>query len=109
MSLDAPPDSLNELVDEAYNNRPEIMAQNYEYRTAQHFRRAEWDLLLPNIQALGVVGRVPFAQTVNGVQPFTRWYGAAGVDINIPILNGFPYPSRSKQAALRTQAARTIA
>lgn len=103
-TLNPPPDSVNELVDEAYSNRPEIMAQDYEYRAAQRFQKAELDLLLPSVEALGVVGKVPVAPTVNGVQPFTGWYGAAGVNINIPIFNGFLYPARSKQAVLRTQA-----
>ncbi len=35
---------------------------------------------------------------------YTTWYGAAGVNINIPIFNGFLYPARSKEAALRAQA-----
>jgi len=103
-TLNPPPDSVNELVGEAYSNRPEIMAQDYEYRAAQHFQKAERDLLLPSVEALGVVGKVPFAPTADGVQPFTSWYGAAGVNINIPIFNGFLYPARSKQATLRTQA-----
>jgi outer membrane protein len=103
-TLNPPPDSVNELVDEAYSNRPEIMAQDYEYRAAQHFQKAERDLLLPSVEALGVVGKVPFAPTADGVQPFTSWYGAAGVNINIPIFNGFLYPARSKHAALQTRA-----
>jgi outer membrane protein len=103
-SLNPPPGSVNDLVDQAFRNRPEIMAQDYEYRAAQHFQKAERDLLLPSVEALGVVGKAFFAPTVNGVQPFTSWYGAAGVNVNIPIFNGFLYPARSKQAALRTQA-----
>ena len=99
-----PPNSVEELVEQAYGNRPEVMAQDYEYRAAQHFQRAERDLALPSVEVLGVVGKVPFAPTANGVQPFTSWYGAAGVNINIPVFNGFLYPARSKQAALRTQA-----
>jgi len=104
MTLNQPPDSANELVDEAYSNRPEIKAQDYEYRAAQHFQKAERDLLLPSVEALGVVGKIPFAPTVDGVQPFTSWYGAAGINIDIPIFNGFLYPARSKHAALQTRA-----
>ena len=49
-------------------------------------------------------GKRPLATDINGVNPFTSWYGAAGVNINIPIFNGFLYPARSKEAALRAQA-----
>ena len=95
---------MNQLVDQAFGNRPEIAAQDYEFRAAQHFQKAERDLLLPSVEALGVVGKAPFATDINGVNPFTSWYGAAGVNINIPIFNGFLYPARSKEAALRAQA-----
>jgi outer membrane protein len=102
--LEPPPDSVTQLIDQAYSNRPEIAAQDYEYRAAQQFQKAERDLLFPSVEALGVVGRTPFSSTVNGVQPFTSWYGAIGVNVNIPIFNGFLYPARSKEAALRAQA-----
>jgi outer membrane protein len=99
-----PPDSVSQLVDQAFSNRPEIAAQDYEYRAAQHFQKAERDLLLPSLEALGVVGGTPYSSTVNGVQPFTSWYGAIGVNVNIPLFNGFLYPARSKEAALRAHA-----
>jgi outer membrane protein len=41
---------------------------------------------------------------VNGIQPFTSWYGAVGVNLNIPLFNGFLYPARSKEASLRAEA-----
>ncbi len=103
-TLTPPVDSVDQLVDQAFGNRPEIAAQNYESRAAQHFQKAERDLLLPSVEALGVVGKAPFATDFNGANPFTSWYGAAGVNVNIPIFNGFLYPARSKEAALRAQA-----
>ena len=103
-ALNPPPDAVDQLVDQAYSNRPEIAAQNYEFRAAQHYQKAERDLLLPSIEGLGVVGKSPFAPTVNGVQPFSSWYGAAGVNVNIPLFNGFLYPALSKEAAIRAQA-----
>jgi outer membrane protein len=103
--LNPPPAAVSQLVDQAYSNRPEIAAQDYEYRAAEHFQKAERDEMLPSVEALGVVGRTPFSSTVDGVQPFTSWYGAIGVNVNVPIFNGFLYPARSKEAALRAQAA----
>jgi len=102
--LKPPSDAVGQLVDQAFSNRPEIASQDYEYQAAQRFQKAERDLLLPSIEALGVVGRTPFSSTVNGVQPFTSWYGAIGVNVNLPIFNGFLYPARSKEAELRAQA-----
>jgi outer membrane protein len=99
-----PPDNVSQLVDQALSNRPEIAAQNFELRAAQRFRKAERDLLFPSVEALGVAGGTPAGSTVNGVQPFTTWYGAAGVNVNLPVFNGFLYPARSREAALRAQA-----
>ena len=42
---------------------------------------------------LGVVGRTPLQQHhCTALPPFTSWYGAIGVNVNIPIFNGFLYP-----------------
>ena len=34
----------------------------------------------------------------------TSWYGAAGVNVNIPVFNGFLFNARAKSADLATQA-----
>jgi len=102
--LTPPPDAVAPLVDQAFSNRPEIAAQSYELQASQRFQKAERDLLLPSIQALGVVGRTPASESVAGISPFTSWYGAVGVNVNIPIFNGFLYPARSREAAFRSQA-----
>ena len=103
--LKPPPDAVSQLEDEAFSNRPEIAAQNYEYQAEQHFQKAERDLLFPTVSALGVVGQTPEGSVLNGVQQFPTWYGAAGVNLNVPIFNGFQYVSRSREAGLRAQAA----
>ena len=97
--LNPPPDVVAQLVDQAFSNRPEIAAQDYEYKAAQRFQKAERDLLLPDVRVLGTVGSVP-----TGAPQLESWYGAVGVNINIPIFNGFLYPARSREAALRAQA-----
>ena len=97
--LNPPPDAVVQLVDQALSNRPEIAAQDYEYQAAQHFQKAERDLLLPDVRVLGTVGSVP-----TGAPQLESWYGAVGVNVNIPIFNGFLYPARSREAALRAQA-----
>ena len=49
--------------------------------------------MFPSVEALGVVGRTPYSNSIAGVIPFTSWYGAVGVNVNIPIFNGFLYPA----------------
>jgi len=103
--LKPPPDAVSQLEEQAFSNRPEIAAQSYEYQADQHFQKAERDLLFPSISAMGVVGQTPDGSVLNGVQQFPTWYGAAGVNVNVPIFNGFQYVSRSREAGFRAQAA----
>lgn len=97
--LAPPPVAVAPLVDQAFSNRPEIAAQDYTLQASQRFQKAERDLLLPDIRAVGTVGQVP-----TGASQLDTWYGAVGVNVNIPIFNGFLYPARAKQAALLSQA-----
>ncbi|MGB8770978.1 MAG: TolC family protein, partial [Candidatus Korobacteraceae bacterium] len=103
--LKPPPDAVSQLEDQAFSNRPEIASQSYEYQAEQHFAKAERDLLFPTISALGVVGQTPEGSVMNGEQQFPTWYGAAGVNLNVPIFNGFQYVSRWREAGLRAQSA----
>ena len=103
-AITAPTENISHLQDEAFSNRPEIAAQGYEYQAAQKFQKAQRDELFPSIEALGVVGRTPYSNSIAGVSPFTDWYGAIGVNLNVPIFQGFLYPARSKEAAIRAQA-----
>ena len=105
VELKPPPDSVGQLQDQAFSNRPEITSQGYEYQAAQRFQKAERDLMLPSIEALGVWGGTPYSNSIAGVSPFPSWYGAIGVNVNVPIFNGFLYPARSREAGLRAQAA----
>lgn len=97
--LKPPSDVVAPLIDQAFSNRPDIAAQTYEYQASQRFQKAERDLLLPDIRVLGVVGGVP-----TGAPQIDSWYGGIGVNVNIPIFNGFLYPAKAKEAALRSQA-----
>ena len=99
LPLTPPTDAVSQLVEQAFSNRPEIASQDYEVQAARRYQKAERDLLLPDIRALGTVGGVP-----TGAPQLDTWYGAIGVNVNIPIFNGFLYPARSREAALRAQA-----
>ncbi len=97
----APPDNVDDLISVAFTLRPEILALEFESESAERFRKAERDLFFPAIQAMGVVGDTPVRNPV-----ITNWYGAVGVNIDIPVFNGFLFAARAKEAALRSQAAK---
>jgi outer membrane protein len=77
---------------------------------AEKFRRAQRDLLLPSINALGVLGGTPVRpDCVDGVcspNYFTSsWFGAVGVNMNIPIFNGFLFTAQASEANFNAKAA----
>jgi outer membrane protein len=65
-----------------------------------HQARAERDLNYPTVNALASGGEVPVHDST-----IHRDYGAAGVNINIPIFNGGLYTSRAAEAKLEAKGA----
>ena len=96
-----PPASAGPLVQEAFNQRPDLAALNDDFTSATQYSKAERDLWMPTISALAAVGGTP----VRADQIQSPWYGAAGANINIPIFNGFLYNAREHEARLRASAA----
>jgi outer membrane protein len=96
----APPDNVDDLISNAFTMRPEILALEFQSESAQKFQKAERDLLFPDVRALGAVGDTPVRNPV-----ISSWYGAVGVNVDIPIFNGFLFSARAREAALRAQAA----
>ena len=98
--LTPPPANADDLIVRAFAQRPDLLSLGFEYQSAQRFKTAERDLMLPDIRAVGAIGDTPVRNPV-----LTNWYGAVGVNIDIPIFNGFLYSARAKEANLRSQAA----
>ncbi|HTG29106.1 MAG TPA: TolC family protein [Methylomirabilota bacterium] len=99
----APPaPDVNPLVMQALQQRPEVQALTDQVAAAEKFASAEHDLKRPTISALAAVGVTP----VRSGQPLTNWYGAAGVNINVPLFTGFMFDARAKAADLQTEANR---
>jgi len=99
--LAAPPGDVDQLIVQAMQKRPELSALNYDYQATEKYRVAERDLLFPTVRALGALGSTPLA----GNTALAPWYGAVGVNIEVPIFNGFLYTARAREAQLRAQAA----
>jgi len=95
-----PPGNVDDLISTALAVRPEILAFEFQSESAKRFQTAERDLWLPDIRVLGAVGDTPVRNPV-----VSNWYGAVGVNVNIPVFNGFLYPARAREASLRAQAA----
>jgi outer membrane protein len=99
-AIAAPSSNVDDLISQALAARPEILSLEFLEQSAQKFHTAERDLFLPNIRAMGAVGDTPVRDPV-----LSNWYGAVGVNVEIPLFNGFLYTARSRESSLRAQAA----
>jgi outer membrane protein len=97
----APPTDYDQLVQSALAQRPDLQARILGQQSAQKFARAQWDQLLPSISALSTIGSVPVRTDQYYV---ANWWGAVGVNLNIPVFNGFLYSAEAKEAAFRSRA-----
>jgi outer membrane protein len=96
-----PDADVNPLILQALNQRPEVLALQDQVTSAEQFGHAEHDLWRPTISALGSAGAVPVRN-----DSLPSWYGAIGVNVNIPVFNGFLYNARAKNADLQTEVVR---
>ena len=95
------PSNADRSIQEALQNRPDLQSLVFSEQAAQKFSLAQHDQLLPTVSALGVVGYTPLGAS----QYFTSsWYGAVGVNISVPIFNGFRYTAQAAEASLQAKA-----
>ena len=96
-----PPPDVDQLITQAFSERPEILALRFEAESAEKLHKADRDQLFPTISALGAFGDAPFRS-----DQITGAYATAGVNVQVPIFNGFQYTAKSHESDLRAQAAR---
>ena len=107
--LPAPPPDVDVLISTALKQRPDLQALTFNQQASEKFRRAQRDQFFPTISALGMVGGTPVRpDCIDGCYPnyfISSWYGAIGVNMSIPIFNGFLYSAQSSEANYRAKAA----
>jgi len=98
--LSPPPADVDQLIATAFTHRPEILALEFESESAERLHRADRDEQLPSINALAAIGDSPVRDDrVYGP------YGAVGVNVQIPVFNGFLFSARTRESELRVRAA----
>ncbi|HEY2040702.1 MAG TPA: TolC family protein [Edaphobacter sp.] len=100
-ALKAPVQDVDALTTMAMQSRPDLAALNQQFEAAEKYRKAEHELWRPTISALGTTGGTP----VRSDSITSSWYGAAGVNINVPLFTGGLYSARAKEADYRASAA----
>lgn len=99
-ALNQPPANQEDLVAAALRSRPDLAELDDQWEAALRFARAEHQLNRPVISALGAVGGTP----IRADQITSNWYGAVGVNMSIPVFNGFLFSSRAREADYRSSA-----
>ena len=97
--LKLPDESIGLLVSKALQIRPEVVALRDQVKGAQREAAAAFDARFPRIEALGSIGR-----TTVGAPAVYGDYGAAGIDVEVPLFTGGLFSARQKEATLRASA-----
>lgn len=99
--LPPPPADVDRLIADAFSQRPEILGLEFASESAEKLHQANRDQALPTISALAAYGDSPVRDDrVYGP------YGAVGVNLQIPVFNGFLFSAKSHETDLRAQAVR---
>jgi outer membrane protein len=86
-------------VASALQQRPDLAALKLSRDAAHRLAQAEGDLSRPTVSLVGVAGALPATDP-----RLHDTYSAAGINVNVPILNGRLYSARHSEAELRAQA-----
>jgi outer membrane protein len=91
---------VDALVTQALRERPDLAALRLNQESLDRYAEAEKGLRNPTISVAAAAGAAPARDP-----RLQETYAAAGVNVNIPILNGGLYKARRQEAAARAAAA----
>jgi outer membrane protein len=98
----APPGSVEPLIADAIQNRPELRNAQLQLQGAQSFEQAEADLSRPSVSFIAVGGGLPYLGQDPRVAPYG--YEGAALNVDIPIFNGHLFSARRQAAHYEAQA-----
>lgn len=94
--------NLSELIESAFQHRPELLKLRYDRDAAIKFAKAEHGLHYPIISAIAGAGVIPIRDETH--LPADN-YAAAGVNLSLPIFAGGLHVAREREAELRVKVA----
>jgi len=94
------PDRVNDLIQQAIQNRPDLKDLQLQQSADVRFAKAEHDLYYPSVGLIGTAGLVP-----TGYALVPGRYGAVGLNVTVPIFNGGLFKARQTEAELKAKAA----
>jgi outer membrane protein len=96
----APDPNVDALIAQAKRERPDLAALQLNREALDRYADAERRLRNPTISAAAVAGVAPIRD-----ERLPETYSAAGVSLNIPVLNGGLFKARREEAESRAAAA----
>jgi outer membrane protein len=93
--------SAEAVITLALQQRPDLLALKLNHEADVRFSRAQHEQLLPTVSGLGIVGIAPVGSSTYFTQ---KWDGAAGVNVGVPIFNGFKFHAQAAEADVRARA-----
>lgn len=94
-----PVPDLDPLINSAMTTRPDLLSVRANLSASLHFASAQGDLWRPSVSFAATTGVTPFRQST-----ITDRYAAAGLNVNIPIFNGFLFGSERAEAQAQADA-----
>lgn len=91
---------VDALIQEAGRERPDLAALRLNQEALDRYADAEKDLRNPTVSLAAVAGLAPFRDP-----RLPETYSGAGVNVNIPVLNGGLFKARREEAEARAAAA----
>jgi outer membrane protein len=92
--------NVDALIEQAKRERPDLAALRLNQEALDRYADAERRLRNPTISAAAVAGVAPVRD-----ERLPETYSAAGVNVNIPVLNGGLFKARREEAESRAAAA----
>lgn len=99
-----PPDDAAPLIVEAFQNRPELASMRLQVEAAHKFAEAEGDLKRPTVNLTAVGGGLPYINPGNANANIPDTYESIGINMQVPIFNGFLFTARRQAAEYQLQA-----
>jgi outer membrane protein len=98
-SVEVPPGELGSILADAIAARPELASLRADREAARKFADAQHALRFPTINLYAAAGVTPI-----GDERFSNQYGAIGVNLNIPVLDGGKITALEKGAKFKAEA-----
>lgn len=99
-----PPANVDDLISQAYRNRPELASLRLQREAAQKFVYAERDLKRPTVSLTAVGGVLPYIKPGNANPDIPEEYESAGITVQVPVFNGRLFSARQRAAEYELQA-----